>query len=84
MPSKEEIGIIRDVGIGNRDAHFPCLWFMVYTSENMAALHVLSWVEAKKLVEDTGVYDVKDLEGRPCYVETNGMTTRFLRVWKKA
>ncbi len=80
---KEEVGIIRDVGIGHRDAHFPCLWFTVYTSEHLASLQILSWKEAEKLIKDTGVYDVRHLEGKPCYVETDGGMSRFLRVWKK-
>jgi hypothetical protein len=79
---KEELGIIRDVGIGHRDSPYPCLWFTVYTSEHLASLQVLSWKEAENLIRDTQVYDVKALEGRPCYVETDGNVSRFLRCWK--
>jgi hypothetical protein len=79
----EKMAVIRDVGIGMRDAPYPCLWFSTYVSEAGAALQVLTWEQAEKLVRDTGVRDVRDLEGKPCWVEESAGMIKFVRVWAK-
>jgi len=46
------------------------------------ALQILNWEDAGKLVEEAQVYDVKQLEGRPCVVESEGLggIARFKRI----
>ncbi len=72
---------MKDVGIGMRDGCGPCLWFTSYISEGGAALQILSWEEANKVIKDTGVYDVKNLEGRACIVDVSKVgLIQFVRV----
>lgn len=75
----EQVAIIRNVGIGSRDVGTPVLWFDVYTSEGTGALQVLSWNEAYKVL--TGIHEVRDLEGKPCWVEREGNRVTFIRLW---
>ena len=79
----EQVAIIRDVGYGLRDVGRPCLWFTTYVSESGAALQVLLGEDAAAVLKDAGVYDVKELEGKPCYVEVDGGLITFKRVWKR-
>jgi hypothetical protein len=78
----KQLAIMKQVGIGMRDMHEPGLWFTAYTDEHSASLQVLSWGDAKILIEDTGVYDVKSLEGRPCWVEEQAGFVRYVGAWK--
>ena len=81
----ERLAIMKEVDIGMRDVNRPVLWFTVRMNDCLAALIVLSWEEAGKLLEDAGVYSVKNLEGQACYVDAGegwGDTVRFLRVAK--
>ena len=82
--SDKVVGIIRNVGIGNRDCGVPVLHFSVYVSECLAALQIINWDRANDIIKESKVYDVKDLEGRPCWcdVGTPGMI-RFERLWRK-
>jgi hypothetical protein len=78
------LAIMREVGYGNRDLGRPCLWFSTYIDESSAALQVLQGDEAEEVIRESGVYDVRDLEGKPCWVDTSEHgRIRFMRVWKK-
>lgn len=79
----EQIAIISDVGIGSRDVGRPVLWFTVQISEHISSLQVFEWAKAFEILKT--VYDVRELEGKPCWVETDGIagTTRFIRMWKE-
>ncbi len=77
----EQVAIISEVGIGCRDVGTPVLWFTVHTSEALAALQVLDWTEAHKVLSQ--VREVQDLDGKPCWVEAGGNTIKFLRLWSK-
>jgi len=79
---KETMAIIRNVHVGNRDTGRPCLWFSVYISESDAALQVFINDRMLKMIRQSGVYDIKELEGAPCWVETDGEIIRFVRFWK--
>lgn len=79
---EKQLAIMKDVGYGLRDTGRPCLFFSTYISEGGAALQVLFGKDANKVVTDTGVYDVKDLEGKPCWVKADGRTITFLEVAK--
>lgn len=82
MESGERVAIIREVGYGLRDVGRPCLWFTTYLSEHSAAVQVLTGKQADQVIIDAGVRDVHDLEGKPCWVECEAGSVRFLRVWK--
>lgn len=83
-PKELTLAIVRDVGIGMLDTNRPCMWFTTYTSEASAALQVLNWEEAKQLIQETGVYNIKELDGWPCWCDTSddGLI-KFIRAWKK-
>lgn len=78
----EQLAVIKGVGAGMRDAPYPILWFNVYVSDGVAALQCIPWDEAGKLVKKEGIHEIHELEGKPCYVETDGMTIKFLRLAK--
>lgn len=78
----EITAIIRRPHVGNRgDYDFPVLWFDAEISEGSGALIVLNWDEAKEVLSK--VYDVRNLEGMPCWVETDGRIIKFIRLWQK-
>jgi hypothetical protein len=73
MGSQEEtLAIIRRPGYGMRDYH-PGLWFEVYVSDTTAALQVFNQPEADEVIKAFGVKDVRDLEGKPCWVSNGGV-----------
>jgi len=80
---EERMAIMRGVGFGCRDTGRPCLFFTTYTSECNAALQILYGEEAMAVIKESGVYDVKGLEGKPCWVETGGGITLFKKIWRK-
>lgn len=63
----EELATIKDVGIGMRDCNSPVLWFTVEMLHG-AALQVFQWEQAAQVIEEFGVYDARNLEGRACVV----------------
>jgi hypothetical protein len=75
-----QMAVIRNVGIGSRDVGSPVLWFNSYVTESSAALQVLSWDEAYEVLKS--VYDVKELEGKPCWVDVEGGYIKFQEMWK--
>jgi hypothetical protein len=77
----EQIGIISEVGIGSRDVGSPVLWFTIHITEHTAALQVLSWDEAYEVLKT--VRDVRDLEGKACWVQATGNVIKFQRVWSR-
>jgi hypothetical protein len=76
----EQMAIIRNVGIGARDVGRACLWFDTYITESSAALQIVTWEDAAKILAK--VYDVKELEGRPCVVDVQGQIIKFVRLWQ--
>ncbi len=78
----EQLAIIKDIGIGCRDTSSPVLWFTVYVSEASAALTVLSWDDAYKVLGH--VREIRDLEGKPCWVEVDGNLVKFKRLWSRS
>jgi hypothetical protein len=81
MTIAERVAIISEVGVGCRDTNSPCLWFTVKISESSGSLQMLSWNEAYELLK--GITNVRDLDGRPCWVEVDGNRIRFLRLWSQ-
>jgi hypothetical protein len=72
------LGIIKRVGFGIRDTSHAMLWFDVYTSEASASLQCIPAAEAIRLIEKHGISDVKNLEGKPCWVRDEGALIRFI------
>jgi len=76
----KQLAIMKDVGYGLRDTGRPCLFFTTYTGECSCALQVLFGKDADRVIKDARVYDIRDLEGNPCWVEKEGNLMRFLKV----
>ena len=76
----KKLAIIKDVGYGNRDVGSPVLWFSAYTAEGVGSLQVFYKEEANEIIKDTGVYDVHDLEGKPCWVDERGLNMKFIKM----
>lgn len=79
----EVVAIIRNPIIGVGDGTKACLSFETFVDEGLAASHWVSWDEAKKIIEDAGVTDIKQLDGTACWVIHENNTQKFQRVWKK-
>lgn len=79
----EKVAIIKQIRIGVCDRGYASLSFHTFVSECEAAMQLLNWVEAKKVIEDAGVADVKDLEGKPCWVNEERGLIVFVKMWRK-
>lgn len=77
-----QLAIMKGVTLGCGDIGIPCMWFSTYISENVAALQVLSWEQAKELIKVSGMADAKTLEGKPCWVDVDNMTIKFIEYAK--
>lgn len=78
----KRLAIMKDVSLGCRDIGKPCIWFNTYITECDAALQILSWESAAKLIETAGVYDARSLEGKACWVEEDNGLIRFVEYAK--
>jgi|HubBroStandDraft_6_1064221.scaffolds.fasta_scaffold3031126_2 hypothetical protein len=78
-----QMAVIRNVHVGGGDRGIPCLWFDTYISESSGALQVIDWETAGELLRKGNVYDVKELNGKPCWVEHDDNIIRFLELWTK-
>jgi hypothetical protein len=72
------LGVMKGVGFGVRDRDRAMLWFNVYTSECSASLQCIPAARAIELIEKHGIENVKDLEGKPCWVQDEGAIIRFI------
>jgi hypothetical protein len=77
---EKQLAIIKNVHCGVGDRGVACLWFDTYISECSAALQVLSWDDAKLVIEKAGVSDVGRLAGRACWVEAGNGFIKFIEV----
>lgn len=68
ITEERKMAIIKGVGYGNRDVGYPVLYFSVFLNENVGSLQIVGKEDAWNLVRDYGVYDVKDMEGKPIWV----------------
>ena len=83
MEPQETLAIIKEVGFGMRDGLKPMLWFTTYLSENTAALQCFTDPnEYEAIIKDADVYDVRKLDGRPCWVVRDNGIMRFRRIAK--
>jgi len=77
------LAIIRRPTFGVDDRGRLALKFSTYVSEMSAADQWLLKEEYEKAFKDSGVSDVSQLEGKPCWVDTSEMgLIKFVRMWK--
>jgi hypothetical protein len=76
----ERAAIIKGVRIGSDDHGGAGLMFSTYISESSAASQFLDWETAGQICAT--VPDVRELEGKPCWVEVDGNLIKFLRLWR--
>ena len=75
----KELAIIKDINIGMRDYHKPIIWF---TTESLSgcALQVIEDIE--DFIRKADCHTLSDLNGKPCIVETTGLSCKFVEVYK--
>ena len=81
MKGEKRLAIIKEVGFGNRDVGEPVLFFTAMIDECEGALQVLFGKEATDLIKAYGVYDVKNMEGKPIWVEKDGGMIKVVGAW---
>lgn len=74
----KQMAIMKNVGFGCRDCGYPVLWFTAYISESIASLQILGFDKALAILKKHNISDIKDLEGKPCWVESNGTSSEFI------
>lgn len=80
--SARHMGIIRDPRVGCDDRFGKCrLLFTVYTDACSAFGAYVDFPEAVALIEASGVEDVRQLDGKPCYWRQDGAFCRFAGLW---
>lgn len=81
MPNetKRVLAVIKGVGYGCRDIGRPCLFFETDCGDG-AALQVLQGKQAEKVIRDSGCYDIKNLEGKTCWVERGMGVMNFIEL----
>lgn len=77
--SMKELAIIKDINIGMRDCHKPIIWF---TTESLSgsALQVIEDIAG--FIRKANCHELSDLNGKPCVVETEGFSCKFVEVYK--
>lgn len=78
-----QIGIIADASYGLRDYSKPGLWFTVNIPEGYSAGQVLFGEDADKFISDAQVSDVKNLNGRACWVNIEHSQMKVEKVISK-
>lgn len=73
-----KMAIIRRPQFGVGDRGTVALWFTVYVTDSTAALQVFDVDGAVQIITAYGVDDVAKLDGKPCWVEDNGATIRYV------
>lgn len=78
----KELAIMSCPQVGLRDTNYPVMWFSVKFGENLilGALIVMNWTDAKKFILQSGTTNIKDLDGKPCQVEVDKGTIKFIKV----
>lgn len=72
------LGIIRDARFGNRDIGRPCLYFTAETLDG-SSLQILIDT-ALEVIKESGVYEVSDLNGKGCVLESYEGIHRFVKL----
>lgn len=77
----EQLAVILKPGYGCRDVGRPVLFFLVEALDG-GSLQVFSGEKANEIITQAGVYDVKDMEGMYCVIESSDGMQKFLRIKK--
>ena len=80
----EETWMIEEIGIGARDIGKPVLWFTVSDGMGFAALQVMRLDDERAVALLSAVYEIHQLNGRMCRIETDGQITTFVRLLPRA
>ena len=77
--SIKTMAIIKNVSFGLRTKGNvePCLWFTVWLSEQFCYELAFSKNALRQFLQSVKVLDVTELEGKPCWVTTNGTTVSW-------
>ena len=80
----KRMAIMKRVGFGVRDTNRCCLFFDAYEPEGLVSLQIVPAEKAIEVLEKHYVHDVKHLEGKPCWVESDehSGTSRFIDLVK--
>ena len=71
------LAIMKGVDYGCRDVGRPVLWFSTHDGRGGGALQILEQKEAFALIKQSGVRSIRNLEGKACWVESDGHTQVF-------
>lgn len=77
---REEMAIIKGVAFGLRDTNHPTLSFGV-SMNGAGSLQCFQGQDIHDFIVNNKVVNIKELEGRPCIVETDGSMVHFLRLF---
>lgn len=80
---EKTLGIIRQPAFGVTDRGSVALSFSVYVTESSAALQVLGVDQAVDVIRAYGVHDVRELEGKPCWVRCSANLIEWLGPWTR-
>lgn len=74
----KQMAIIKDVGFGVRDTNHAMLYFTVWMSESSASLICLNSKYTINLIETHQITNIENLEGKPCWVDVDGNSVKFI------
>lgn len=78
----KQLAIMTKPSFGMRDMSSAGFWFSVKFGDSLSsgALIILSTEEMAKQVEEAEVYNIDNLEGQPCQIETEGNSVHFIKI----
>ena len=79
MVQQEQLAVIRSVRYGVNDRDVPVLTFTTWISEHGAADHQFSVERATGIIAAYRVRDVRDLDGRVCWVTVDDQRITYVR-----
>lgn len=78
----KKLAIMKGVRFGLNDRDQVALTFSTYEREGSAAGQNLNVDQTVEMIKAAKVRDIKDLEGKPCWIETDGQFMHYIRPWK--
>ena len=69
---------MKNVHFGVRDRDTAMLYFNVWWSESETSLICLPCPYAVNLIEKHQVSDIQKLDGKPCWIDVDGNTVKFV------
>lgn len=77
----EQLAVIRNAHLEVEDhCGEVCIFFDAYLTESVASLQVIRWNDAQRMLQRCR--QVSDLNGKACWVETDGNISRFKRMFE--